>query len=235
MNSSRVQLLTGARYCLPWDHRRDLGNACSPPRFGAVRGNTNVRRAVHGAPPAGALRAPNYAPGAIVTTARCAGVTLIEMVVVIILLGIIFAIGSMLVSNAFRSYFVGRDISDAEWQGRIAVERMTRELRAVRTPADLTIAPDNEITFNDTAGNTVRFYINGTTLTRSEGGTTNAMPLADKINSLNFYYLQKDGETAETSIASNVYYISVKLRVVDDNYDETLRTTVRPRHFEKLQ
>ncbi len=227
MKSSRVQPLTSARHCLPRDHRQSLGSACSPPRFGAVRENTNVRRAVHGA--------PNYAPGAIVTAARYAGVTLVEMVVVIILLGIVFAIGSMLVSNAFRSYFAGRDITDAEWQGRIAVERMTRELRAVRAPADLTIAPDNEITFNDTAGNTVRFYINGTTLTRSEGGTTNAQPLADKINSLNFYYLRKDGETAETSTASNVYYISVKLRVMDDNYDETLRATVRPRHFEKLQ
>ncbi len=210
MKVFRIQSLTGARHCFP-RYRRGIGKVCHLPCFGAVQGNKSI------------------------TTTRCRGVTLIEMVVVIILLGIVFAIGSMLISHAFRSYFAGRDITDAEWQGRIAMERMTRELRAVRAPPDLTISPGNEITFNDTAGNTVRFYLNGTTLTRSEGGTTNAVPLADKINSLNFYYLQEDGETAETSTASNVYYISVKLRVVDDNYDETLRATVRPRHFEKLQ
>lgn len=158
------------------------------------------------------------------------GFSLVEMIVVIALMAILFSIGATLLGRVFTSYFTARDVTDAQWQGLIALERMTRELRLARsaTSADLSISPTTQITFTDLDGNTIAYSLSGTALTRSTGGTP--MTLADKISALDFFYLQNDGLTG-ASTAATVSYITVRLRIVDSDYDETLRATVQPRAF----
>jgi prepilin-type N-terminal cleavage/methylation domain-containing protein len=160
------------------------------------------------------------------------GMTLVELVIVIVLTGILFAIGSMVLGEVFRSYFGARDINRVDWQGRVAMERMARELREIRTasPADLAIGTAGEITFMNREGNTVRFYRNGNVLTRSEGGTTNAQPLADYATALSFDYLQSDGATAAATPAQ-VHFITAILTINDGSTGETLRATVHPRSW----
>ena len=166
------------------------------------------------------------------------GFTLIEMVAVIVVVAIIFGLGSVMLGKVFSSYAFKQDVTDADWQAKVALERMARELRAVRsaTAADLAISA-SAIRFVDTDGNNVCFYLNGTTLTRAEDGpaaaacgVTNPQPLADHISSLNLTYWQSDGTSA--SGATNVYYITATLTVVEGNaYNATFRTNVRPRNF----
>jgi hypothetical protein len=136
-----------------------------------------------------------------------------------------------MMGSGFSAYFTGRDIADADWQARLAFERMSRELRMVRAPADLVIAAPAEITFVDTGTNTVRFYLNGATLMRSEGGAVNAQPLADGVSALAFSYLRNDALTAEAAIPANVYFITVAMTVTRGNTNSSFRTTVRPRNF----
>lgn len=161
------------------------------------------------------------------------GFSLAEMVVVIVLVGIVFAIGATLLGRVFTSFFATRDITDAEWQGLVALERLSRELREVRSPSELTISPSNRIMFTNLDGDRVEYYVSGTALMRSTGNTE--MTLADDIAGLNFFYLNSDGTTTATS-AATVSYITVRLQVtknlsaVGENYSETLRITVNTRY-----
>lgn len=158
------------------------------------------------------------------------GFSLIEFVVVIVLMAIIFATGGRAIFSLFSAFETERDIMRADWQGIIALERLTRDLRTIRSPstADLTIAPATQITFVDETGARVQYFLNGSALTRSV--SAGASPLADNISDLQFYYLQENGQTVAAA-AANVSYITVRLRVIDGDYIETLRATVHPRGF----
>ncbi|MEW6330519.1 MAG: type II secretion system protein [Pseudomonadota bacterium] len=180
------------------------------------------------------MRRKNFYPG----SGRAGrGFTLIEMVAVIVLLGIIFGFGGVFLGNVFTGYTLKRDATDAEWQAKVALERMARELRAVRlaTAADLDIASAAQVRFTDTDGNGVCFYRSGNRVMRSANGpasacgTTNAQPLADNVTSLTFTYWDNTG-TATATVA-NVYYITVDLTVAEGGYSGQFRTNVRPRNF----
>jgi prepilin-type N-terminal cleavage/methylation domain-containing protein len=171
------------------------------------------------------------------------GFTLIEMVAVIIIAGIIFSFGSALLGNVFSGYALKRDATDADWQAKVALERMARELRAVRsaTTADLAFPSNSEIRFVDTDGNNVCFYLNAGQLRRAENtpaqacGTTGMQVLADNIASLNFRYWDNAGTEvlppATPVSVTTVYYITMSLTVTEGSYSAPFRTNVRPRNF----
>src|SRR2546429_356065 len=133
------------------------------------------------------------------------GWTLIELLTVIIILAVITAVGARLMSSMFQSYFTARDITNSDAQARVAFERMTRELRQIRsaTATDLDVASSAQVRFIDTDGNGVCFYRDAATnrLMRSADGpatacgTTSAQPVADFVSGLTFFYYLNDGIT----------------------------------------
>lgn len=152
--------------------------------------------------------------------------SLVELILVIVLLAIIAGFGSTLLSGGFDAYFSERDTADAVWQGRLALARLDRDLRTVRspTPSDLTMSPATQISFVNTAGNTVSYALSGTTLTR------NGQPLADGISNLNFTYIASDGSTTAASAAA-VYYIAASFTVIQNGVSLDRRTLMHPRNF----
>ena len=155
------------------------------------------------------------------------GFSLVEMVLVIVITGIIGSIGALIMQRGFASYFTGKDIANADWQGRLALERMARELREIRsaTAGDISTMTATQITFNDSAGNNISYTIAGTQLTR------NGVVLADSINNLTVSYLQNDGRNT-AGVATAVYYITISAVVAQDaTTTTTYRTTVNPRNF----
>jgi len=168
------------------------------------------------------------------------GFTLIEMLTVIIILGVVAAVGARLMSGMFQSYFAARDITSSDAQARVAFERMTRELRQIRsaTATDLDVASAAQIRFIDMDGNGVCFYRDAATnrLMRSADGpatacgATSARPLADFVAGLFFTYYLNDGRTT-TSAPASVYYVTVHVDVQDNNVSDTLRATIHPRNF----
>jgi len=167
------------------------------------------------------------------------GWTLIELVMVIVILGLLAAMGAGLLSSLFQSYFAARDITSSDGQARAAFERMTRELRQVRsaTAADLDVASTAQVRFIDTDGNGVCFYRDAATsrLMRSADGpatacgTTSAQPLSDFIAGLSFAYYLNAGITT-TSVPGSVYYVTVRVDVKDNVVTDTLRATIHPRN-----
>ncbi|TMH43140.1 MAG: prepilin-type N-terminal cleavage/methylation domain-containing protein [Betaproteobacteria bacterium] len=168
------------------------------------------------------------------------GWTLIEMLTVIIILAVVTAVGARLMSSMFRSYFTARDITNSDAQARVAFERMTRELRQIRsaTATDLDVASAAQVRFIDTDGNGVCFYRDAATnrLMRSADGpatacgTTSAQPLSDFVTGLIFAYYLNDGRTT-TSVPTSVYYVTVHVDLQDNDVSDTLRATIHPRNF----
>ena len=169
------------------------------------------------------MNTPNHFP-AIAKSAR--GMSLVEMVLVIVLLGIIAGFSSTLLSGGFDAYFSERDMADTVWQGRLALARLNRDLRTVRSPspADLTLSPANQISFVNTSGTTVTYALSGTTLTR------NGQPLADGISNLNFTYIANDGSTTVASAAA-VYYVAASFTLIQNGANIDERTLIHPRNF----
>jgi prepilin-type N-terminal cleavage/methylation domain-containing protein len=166
------------------------------------------------------------------TAFRLAGFTLIEVVITLIVMSVLATIGATLMSRGFLSYFVGREIVRDDAQGRLALERMARELRTVRSTADLNIGVANQITITDFDQNVIVYRRNAGTsqLERSQDGGATFQPLADNVSTLTISYLQNDGTTA-AAVAANVYYITVLLTIVTSNVNLTYRSTFKPAAF----
>jgi prepilin-type N-terminal cleavage/methylation domain-containing protein len=163
---------------------------------------------------------------------RARGFTLLEVIMTVVLLGIVAALGAGFMGESVRTYVAGHDLMEIDWQGRSALERMTRELRMVRSnsAADLNIATAGQIRFNDKNGNAVCFYLAGTLLMRSADfagacGSTNAQVLASGVSTLGFSYLQNDAVTVAATPAQ-VRYITgqftVSLAGANTNYRATV-------------
>lgn len=163
---------------------------------------------------------------------RVSGFSLIELVIVIVLLGIVSAVAAPFAINAFRAYFTGRDLVETDWQARVALERMTRELRIVRAPADLIITSASDITFTDIDGNSIRYCMGTVAGCPGLLGelTRNTQPLATGISGLAFSYLQRDGKTA-TAAPASVYYVIVDFTATQGANSRPYQATVSPRNF----
>jgi len=147
-----------------------------------------------------------------------------------------------MMSSMLQSYFAAKDITNSDAQARVAFERMTRELRQIRSnvAADLdvtSVASAIQIRFTDMDGNGVCYYRDVATsrLMRSADGpasgcgTTSPQPLSDFVSGLNFYYYTN--ALAPTAIPGSASYVTVKVGVQDNDVSDTLRATIHPRTF----
>lgn len=150
------------------------------------------------------------------------GFSLIEMVLVIVIVGIIASVGAQLMGTGFQLYFTGRDTLSVDAQARLALERMTRELRTVRPATGLTMTPATQITFTDETGTAVQYILGGGNLMR------NTQVLAGGVTGLGFVYLDRAG--AVTATAAQVFYISVQFTVTQGEVISTYRATISPRN-----
>ena len=155
------------------------------------------------------------------------GFTLLEIVLVIIIITIIAAGSAQLLVQGFRAYFSGQNFINAEWQGRVALERMVRDLRAVRSSADITSASSTAITFNDIDGQTITYQLSGSQLMCNT--QNNNQPLAEGINSLNFAYYNSAGSNLGTSpVIASIRYIVITLNVTFGGTNSTVQIGVYP-------
>jgi prepilin-type N-terminal cleavage/methylation domain-containing protein len=158
---------------------------------------------------------------------RLSGFTLIELVVVIMLIGILLSGSTNLLNQGFKSFFTGKDIINANWQGSIALERLARDLRSVRSNTDITAAAANSITFIDIDGNTITYQVSGGKLQR------NTQYLADGVQSITFAYYT--GATTPSlltplpltaSLRLSIRYIKITLNMSYNNLTFPIITAV---------
>ena len=162
---------------------------------------------------------------------RARGFTLVEMLLVIVLLGIVAAVAAPAMQSGFRAYFTGQDIAEADWQARVALERMTRELRTVRAPADLVLASASDLTFVDLDGNTIRYCQGAVGTCPGAAGELirNAQPLATGIGALTFSFLTRTG--GATGTPALAYYVNASFSATRNAVTKSHQVTLAPRNF----
>lgn len=167
--------------------------------------------------------------------------TLVEFIIVMVVLIIISAGSSLLLTQGFSAYYTGRNILDADWQARVAIERMMRDIRAIGSRGYISTATNNTtipptLAFTDINGNTITYTLNSSQqLTRTNTGQ-NGSPqiLADNIQTLTFAYYGATGilitlPASPTQAQLNtIRYIVISLNISYNNISFTITSTVYP-------
>ncbi|MBU0455320.1 MAG: prepilin-type N-terminal cleavage/methylation domain-containing protein [Pseudomonadota bacterium] len=148
------------------------------------------------------------------------GFTLLELVIVIIIVGIVVVGSSELLLYGFKGFAIGKQQVEANWQGQVSLERMVRDLRAIRSSSSISQATANAITFTDIDGESIQYHLTGQQLMR------NTRVLSDDIQSLTFSYYDEDGNSTVT--INNIRYIVVALQIMNGSSSFILTTAVYP-------
>lgn len=163
--------------------------------------------------------------------ARERGFSLLELVLVIVLFGTLAAVAAPLLRQGLQAYLTGRDIAETDWQARVAAERMTRELRTIRAPADLTFTSASDITFIDLDGNSIRYCLGGVGGCPGTAGELmrNTQPLAAGIGALTFSFLTR--AAGATGAPASAFYVTVSYSATQGDVTKSYKATVSPRNF----
>lgn len=146
------------------------------------------------------------------------GFTLIELIMVIILLAVIAKVSSQMLAQGLTAYLCSEKTTEANWQGQLAIERMVRDFRTVRSANDISLHSSSAFTFVNLNGNTVAYLLNGEDLLLNDN------VLASGVNSLTFTYYDKDGNVV--SDIANLAYVNVALNLTKNGANYNIDTAV---------
>lgn len=162
------------------------------------------------------------------------GFTLIELVMVITLLGIIAGVIALPLMEGTRGWFEATTREGITESGRIAIERMMREIRntarkADNTPNCISVANAQSISFSDFSGNlttcnSITFTLSAPNITRTDASGTSSN-LVNDVTSLDIkYYSRTNVEMTRPVIFPNITSITrVSIEIESTKGGETTR------------
>ena len=148
-------------------------------------------------------------------------VTLVELIIAITLTGIVAGILGTIMRQVSTNYIIARDVNETNWQTRLALFRLERELGET---TGLVSATSSQLKF--TSGQ------DGTTTTYDRSSTQlqrNSTTLADHISALTFTLLNSSFGT--TTSLTDTRCIDINLTVTNENQTTPLTTVVCPRNL----
>ncbi len=169
------------------------------------------------------------------------GFALSELLVALAIVGMVLALLVGLFQHGQQAYLTGVAQVEAQQSARVAMERLTRELRgagldprgvgfaAFVNPRPTGFTIQNDLNGDGViAGNpeTVTYSLTGRTLRRNAGG--GAQPLIEEVESLAFTYLDGNGNVARTP--GEIRTVVITLRVASGAAAASLSTQVRLRN-----
>jgi prepilin-type N-terminal cleavage/methylation domain-containing protein len=152
------------------------------------------------------------------------GVTLIEIIIVIVILSIIVSVGGVLLGSGFKGGFASRDSIYAATVGRVAIERMGNDILNARSATAADLTPNaNSITFISVDGKSITYSLSGTNLMR------NSKTLANYVSALSFTYLNQ--LFVATTTATEVRCIVINMTISYQGNTSNIATIVCPRNY----
>ncbi|MBN1684631.1 MAG: prepilin-type N-terminal cleavage/methylation domain-containing protein [Gammaproteobacteria bacterium] len=157
------------------------------------------------------------------------GFTLIELIIVIIILGIVAAIGSSVLYQSFRSQEKSQELIETTWQARVAIRRLSQELFSI-TLNDFTPAT-HQITFKNIWGEMVTYSLD----TPNHTLKRNTETLANNVNALDFFYYDENNtavmDLSNPTEIAKIRCIKIQISIEKNNAIIPLQTIVCPRNF----
>lgn len=147
--------------------------------------------------------------------------TLIEMVLTTVLISIISVVIGRILFSSYSNMLTSENISNADWNAFVALEKITNDVHKIRSSADMTTIAASNLVFIDVDGASVQLQLSGSDLLR------NSKTLATGISGLTFGYLDYNG--AATATASSVRYITVSITSAQNNISATFSTLIGTR------
>lgn len=171
------------------------------------------------------------------------GFTLIELVITMVLIGIVAYVVASSLSTGIKAFFVTDNRKEALDQARIAMERMTREMRNLRSSSDVGIGSSGtQFCFTNIDGTTVSFRYPGlsaNTIARQDGlaniaacpGAVGGNTLSNNITTLTLSYIRLDGTVDTAFSAANTKRIRIIITSTVYGESVTLQSEVWPRNL----
>lgn len=165
------------------------------------------------------------------------GVTLIELLIAIAIVGILSLGLTFMITQGLKVWTGGTKRTDIVDQGRIALERLSRELRQAER---FTIATMNatDIQFNTVLDGTtyiVAYKFANNALWRSEktsaGAANDFVPLANYVSNFTFTYYDKNGAVTASSTAVRTVRVNLVMDMPQPEQDVTLTSEIQLRNF----
>jgi prepilin-type N-terminal cleavage/methylation domain-containing protein len=161
------------------------------------------------------------------------GFTLVELVVVISVVGIISTIMGSMLLGTIKAWTFKFNRNDILWDGRLALDRMTREIRTIRNTTSVTTASSTQFRFIDAGNHDITYSMSSTNLNRTEGGAANL--LAENVSSLAFTYYDTNGNTiavpAVSPAATNIRRVRINFTLTKNGENVYLRSEASTRNF----
>jgi len=171
------------------------------------------------------------------------GITLIELVLGMVLIGIVALVVANALSTGITGFFVTDYRKEALDQARIAMDRMAKEMRNVRTSSDIGTATSSELCFVNTQGTRINFRYESPYIRRLEGG--GACPggaetgdiLATGVSNVTFSgifkYVLSTGAEVEDATGSEtlIKRIKIDFKATAGSESISLPTEVWPRNL----
>jgi len=161
------------------------------------------------------------------------GWTLVELIMVMVIIGILAVFIGPVLLNAIKAYDRTQLTVNTYGKMRYAMERMAREIAAVRRSAadttafDVTTMTAGTFTFFNEDGTQVTLTLAGTNLNLTYAGTGTGL-LADRVGALAFAYYRSDGATVAAD-ATELAFVQVSMTITDGttNYPNRERIALR--------
>jgi type II secretory pathway pseudopilin PulG len=126
--------------------------------------------------------------------------SIIELVMVIVLVSIIFAVTAPLMLSIASGWQLAQARNELSASAMVAMDRMIREIRQLKNNTSVITANSSTFSFVEINSNTVTYNVSGGHLMRTVGAT--ASQLADYVSVLTFTYYNAAGTVITTPLVS---------------------------------
>lgn len=158
------------------------------------------------------------------------GFTLIETVMVIVIVGILAGGSSMYIKQVIDTWNFQNFREEAVSQGRIALIRMTREIRQA-IDLDVYSASQTNFSFKDVNDNIINYTVSADNLNRGSN------LLLSGVENFNFTYYNKTNQVIASPklypSRTDIKRIDIDFQVHSGSQTKRLRSQVWPRNFRR--
>ena len=155
------------------------------------------------------------------------GFTLVEFAIVIVLTGIIAGILSVLIREVASTYTFIRVRGVALADNRLAVDRMTREIRQIASATTIYVADSEKIDFGKIDGEKIIFEKSGIDLLRNTDKLATDVTLFDLV----YYDIANNPLDRPVVDPSSIWRILIKLTIKKGDQTVKFQSQVHPRNL----